>query len=139
MTMPLRLRTFRIGTVPTKSQGLRIGVVRYLPRGVKKENYAREHYFDVWLPTVAPSQKLLRWLREQQKTKGDLDSIWQVFLDRYERELLHDTDSRQAVLLLAELAKRTPLSIGCYCEHEERCHRSRLHEVIQRVAIQGLP
>lgn len=136
--MSLKLHTFRIGSIPTKAQGLRIGTVRYLPRGVKKENYAREHYFDVWLPAIAPSQKLLRWLREQQKMKGDVDSVWQSFLDRYERELLNNTDSRQAVLLLAEMAKRTPLSIGCYCEDESHCHRSRLFEIIQRVAVQGL-
>jgi uncharacterized protein YeaO (DUF488 family) len=130
---------YRAGTPPAKGEGLRIGAVRYLPRGVRKADYARKHYFDVWLPTLAPSRELLHWLRDEQEGKGDDDpGVWKVFLRRYEREVLTNTDARQAVLLLDELAKRTPLAIGCYCENEAHCHRSRLYEIIQRVA-QGWP
>ena len=117
---------------------MRIGVMRYLPRGVKAD-YARKQYFDVWLPVLAPSRELLHWLRDERDRKGDDDAgMWKAFLRRYEREVLTNTDARQAILLLAELAKRTPLAIGCYCENESHCHRSRLYEIIQRVA-QGLP
>jgi uncharacterized protein YeaO (DUF488 family) len=137
--MSFRLRMFRVGSTPTKAQGLRIGAVRYLPRGVRKENYATENHFDVWLPVLAPSRELLHWLRDQQKAKGDTEEVWAAFLHRYERQLLTSTDTRQTLLLLAELARRTPLSIGCYCEHDEKCHRSRLYEIIQRVAVEGLP
>lgn len=111
--------------------------MRYPPRGVKKEEYAAQNQFDVWLPTVAPSQKLLGWLKDQTKKKGDNDALWKQFLVKYERELMGHTDGRQAVQLLAELSKRTAVSIGCYCEHDEQCHRSRLREVIVRVAENG--
>jgi uncharacterized protein YeaO (DUF488 family) len=34
--------------------------------------------------------------------------------------------------LVAALAGRTPLAIGCYCEDEARCHRSALAELIRQ-------
>jgi uncharacterized protein YeaO (DUF488 family) len=36
--------------------------------------------------------------------------------------------------LLAEVAKKTPLSIGCYCEDERFCHRSHLKKLIEKEA-----
>jgi len=35
---------------------------------------------------------------------------------------------------VAALSQRTALSIGCYCEREERCHRSLLAELLRRRA-----
>lgn len=32
--------------------------------------------------------------------------------------------------LLAALSHATDLAVGCYCEHEERCHRSVLRELL---------
>jgi uncharacterized protein YeaO (DUF488 family) len=43
-------------------------------------------------------------------------------------------DSRHAIELLAEMAKRTPISIGCFCEDESHCHRSVLRDLIERAA-----
>jgi uncharacterized protein YeaO (DUF488 family) len=125
----LKLRTFQIGTPRKKGEGLRIGAVRYLPRGVKKENYARLDYFDVWYPQLAPSQELIQWLHS-------VDEKWGEFRKRYEREMMKNTDSRQAIQLLAQIATRTPIAIGCYCDDEEHCHRSALYELIKRSAAQ---
>jgi len=35
---------------------------------------------------------------------------------------------------MASLALRMPISIGCYCEDEASCHRSRLRVLIERAA-----
>jgi uncharacterized protein YeaO (DUF488 family) len=43
-------------------------------------------------------------------------------------------DSRHAIELLAAMAKRTPISIGCFCEDESHCHRSVLRKLIQQAA-----
>jgi uncharacterized protein YeaO (DUF488 family) len=32
--------------------------------------------------------------------------------------------------LLAALSHSTNMSVGCYCEHEERCHRSLLRALL---------
>jgi len=97
--------------------------VRYLPRGVRKDDYARRDYFDVWLPNLAPSRELLRTFKE-----GDLTV--KQFFRRYRAEL-KATESRQLIELLAAIAERTPIAIGCYCEDESRCHRPVLVERIR--------
>ena len=51
--MALKLQTFQIGSTPQPGQGIRLGVVRYLPRGVKKEDYQRLGLFDLWFPVLA--------------------------------------------------------------------------------------
>ena len=128
----MSLRTFQVGTPRRRGEGLRIGAVRYPPRGVSKPDYARLDYFDVWFPLLAPSRKLLGSLRGTERTPATV----RRFFDRYEREILSNTDSKQALLLLAAIAERMPVSVGCYCEDESVCHRSVLLELLRR-AMQG--
>jgi uncharacterized protein YeaO (DUF488 family) len=107
------------------------GDIRFLPRGVKKEDYARLDYFDVWFPLLAPSSELLKWLKTRDWPNEQVK--WKKFRERYIAEM-NKTDARQAINLLAELSRATPLSIGCYCENESACHRSILRELIERAA-----
>ena len=48
------IRVVRLGTPRAKGEGLRLGTVRRPPRGVKKKDYARLDYYDLWLPELAP-------------------------------------------------------------------------------------
>jgi uncharacterized protein YeaO (DUF488 family) len=123
-----KLRTFGIGTARKRSEGIRVGTVRYLPRGVRKEEYAKRDLFDVWFPLLAPSKELIRRLKSSEITT----SRWSEFAKSYERELMRNVDARQALVLLGELAKRTPIAIGCYCADESRCHRSVLRVLISK-------
>lgn len=134
MKTKLKLGTFRIGTPAKRGDGLRIGTTRRPPRGVPKARWARDGYFDVWLPALAPSVKLLSRLRSR-----DLDdpAVRKWFFDGYERELLGNAESRQNVELIATIAQRMPISVGCFCADESKCHRSRLYEIIQRQARRG--
>jgi len=34
--------------------------------------------------------------------------------------------------LVAAVSARQNLSVGCYCEHEARCHRSLLKDLLQK-------
>ena len=131
--MALRLSTFRISSPPKKSQGLRIGATRLPPRGVPKSRWKEDGYFDIWLPAIAPSMKLLRWIKQRDINDA---TVRRAFFEKYERELLTDSVAKQTIQLLAELAKRTPISVGCFCADESRCHRSRLREVIERFAAE---
>jgi uncharacterized protein YeaO (DUF488 family) len=56
---------------------------------------------------------------------------WKSFEERYRGEMRKSTDARQTITLLSEIAKRTPISIGCYCEDETQCHRFVLQELIE--------
>ncbi len=132
--MSLKLTTYRLGEPRTKGEGLRIGTVRYLPRGVKKEDYARLDYFDVWLPILAPSGKAVSKYKNDYEKNPDKIKTWKKFSDTYRREMTKDTNARQSILLLSELAKHTPVAIGCFCEDETLCHRQLLFELITEQA-----
>jgi uncharacterized protein YeaO (DUF488 family) len=131
MPKKLSLSTFQIGTPPEPGQGLRIGTTRRPPRGVPKNHWVSGGYFDVWLPALAPSAELLSALKNY-----DLDNLAQrkKFFDRYEKELLGHADTRQTVEFVAEISTRMPIAIGCFCEDESRCHRSRLYKILQNHA-----
>ncbi len=122
----LKLRTFQVGQPPRRGEGLRIGVTRRPPRGIPRARWRPDHYFDVWLPVVAPSEALLRRMR------GGLDDagVRRRFFAAYERELAAPP-ARQAVDLLAAVARLAPISIGCFCADEAHCHRSVLKRVIE--------
>ena len=59
------IRIVRLATPRARREGLRLGTVRLLPRGVKKQDYARLDYYDAWLPELAPSDKLVKWIYAQ--------------------------------------------------------------------------
>ncbi len=44
----IRLTTFQVGSPAKRRQGLRIGVTRRPPRGVRKKDWTPD-YFDLWL------------------------------------------------------------------------------------------
>ena len=110
---------------------MRIGAVRFLPRGVKKEDYSRLDYFDVWFPLLAPSSELLHWIKSRDWPSEN--TSWSKFRQRYVAEM-RKTDARQAIKLLAKIASAAQLSVGCYCENEKSCHRSILRELIEEAA-----
>jgi uncharacterized protein YeaO (DUF488 family) len=92
--------------------------VRRPPRGVRKERYALDDWFDVWFPDLAPSAELMA----RGKAAG-------TSADAFKAEMDVPT-ARRTLDLLAALSHGTNLSIGCYCENEARCHRSVLRELL---------
>ena len=120
------IRVLRLGTPRTRGEGLRLGTVRLLPRGVKKGDFANRDYFDLWLPEVAPSAALVSWALSQPWT----DKRWATFARRYHSEMRKPAAQR-LIALLAAVSSTTNFSIGCYCENASRCHRSLLGELLQ--------
>lgn len=119
------IRIIRLGSPRAQGEGLRIGAARRPPRGVKKEDYARLDYYDVWLPELAPSQKVVSWALSQPFT----DRRWAKFERDYRREMARPEAAR-LLELLARLSQHADFSVGCYCEDERRCHRRILRELL---------
>lgn len=119
------IRVVRLGTPRAEGEGLRLGTVRRPPRGVRKEDYARLDYYDVWLPDLAPSAELVKLALSEPFT----EPRWARFVKGYRSEM-RAAPSQRLLQLLAALSHQTDLSVGCYCEHEERCHRSLLRELL---------
>ena len=119
----MAIRIVRLGSPRSPGEGLRLGTVRRPPRGIPKRNLARENYYDVWLPTLAPSAVLVK-AAQRAATPAD----WQRFRRRYRAEM-NRPDTRRVLDALAALSHATNFSVGCYCEDESRCHRSVLREL----------
>ena len=113
------IRVVRLGSPRAKAEGLRLGTVRRPPRGVKKSDYALRDYYDVWLPDLAPSAPLI--------AKAHKD--WTAFVKGYRREMSRPAAQR-LLELLARLSHHGDFSVGCYCEDEQRCHRSILRQLL---------
>ena len=120
------LQIVRLGSPRGKGEGLRIGAARRPPRGVKKKDYARLDYYDVWLPELAPSRKTVSWALAQPWT----EKRWAKFARDYRREMRRP-EAQHLLEVLARLSRQANFSIGCYCEDESRCHRSILRELLK--------
>lgn len=121
----MAIRIVQLGTPRLQNEGVRIGTVRRPPRGVRKSDYAKLDYYDVWLPQLAPSADLVRMAQHEMQNADD----WKEFAKKYRRELSSPDNSRLLDLLSA-LSRGTDFSVGCFCADESRCHRSILREVL---------
>jgi uncharacterized protein YeaO (DUF488 family) len=120
----MSITVVRLGSPRGPDEGLRIGTVRRPPRGVPKTRFAALDYYDVWLPEVAPSQELVTLALRSRDAKA-----WNTVERRYRAEMKRPEASR-LLDLLAALSHQTNFSVGCYCENEERCHRSILRDLV---------
>lgn len=121
--MPIRI--VRLGEPRASDEGLRLGTVRRPPRGVRKEDFAKRDFYDVWLPELAASAPLVSWALSEPWT----DARWRRYERAYRREM-REPAARHLLEVLAALSRQTSFSVGCYCEVESRCHRSILRELL---------
>lgn len=118
------IRIVRLGSTRVPGEGTRIGTVRRPPRGVAKADFAKQDWYDVWFPTLAPSAETLK-IGQHATT----DREWSAFVRKYKSEMA-SPDARHALALLAQLSHTADFSVGCYCENEAHCHRSILRELL---------
>ena len=120
----MTLRIVRLGSPRRPKEGARIGAVRRPPRGVRKERYAAENWFDVWYPELSPSARLV-----SKALGAKTNAEWRGFVRSFEAEM-NAPAARRTLDLLAALSHDANFSIGCYCEDEARCHRSVLRKLL---------
>ena len=121
----MTLRIVRLGTPRLPQEGTRIGAVRRPPRGVRKENYARENWYDVWYPELSPSAALVARALNAETPKD-----WTAFTRSFRAEMQAPAANR-TLDLLAALSHGADFSIGCYCADDSRCHRSVLRALLK--------
>ena len=122
--MPIRV--VRLGDQRHAGEGTRLGTVRRPPRGVRKSDFARLDYYDVWVPDLAPSAPLVSWALADEWT----DARWNRYVKEYRREM-KDPKAQRLIALLAVVSRDADFSVGCYCVDESRCHRSLLRELLR--------
>ena len=121
----MAVRIVRLGSARRRAEGLRIGTVRRPPRGVSKSQYAGQNWFDVWLPELAPSARIVK-LAQAARTERE----WAAFVKSYRAEMAAPEKSR-LLKLLAVMSRRANFSVGCYCADESHCHRSVLRTLLK--------
>ncbi len=120
--MPVRI--VQLGSPRKPNEGLRLGTVRRPPRGVPKSQFAKQNYYDVWLPALSPSPALVAFALRARDERS-----WRTFQRKFRAEM-NQTGAARLLDLLAALSHQINFSLGCYCEHEERCHRSILRALL---------
>jgi len=123
----------RLGSPRVAGEGIRIGSVRRPPRGVPKTQFAKQDWYDVWFPNLAPSVETMK-LGHAAVTEAQ----WSAFARKYRAEMAKP-EARHDLELLAALSHTANFSVGCYCEHEDRCHRSILKQLLTDLGAKVAP
>ncbi len=118
------------------SDGTRILITRYRPRGIRKGD-ERWHAWDKRLaPSVALLDAAFGKRREGRRIVArDAAPIdWDTFATRYRQEM----QAPDAQAALSELAARArageTITLLCYCEDASRCHRTLALALLERAA-----
>ena len=114
----------QLGSARKRAEGLRIGTVRRPPRGVPKSDFARLDYYDVWYPNLSPSAELVK-----EALAATDERAWAAFIRKFRSEMSTPDRSRE-LDLLAAMSHQANFSLGCYCDDENRCHRSVLRKLL---------
>jgi uncharacterized protein YeaO (DUF488 family) len=120
----MTVRIVRLGSGRGANEGVRLGTVRRPPRGVRKSDFARLDWYDVWYPVLAPGVATMKLGLAAQT-----DKLWATFARKYRAEMAAPAAS-QSLDVLAALSHHANFSVGCYCENEARCHRSLLRALL---------
>ena len=120
----MSVRIVRLGTPRLSGEGIRIGTVRRPPRGVPKAKFSSGNWYDVWFPNLAPSIATM-----QLGLAAASAAQWSEFARKYKTEMAAPS-AKHDLALLAAFSHTTNFSVGCYCAHEDRCHRSLLQQLL---------
>jgi uncharacterized protein YeaO (DUF488 family) len=100
------------------SDGDRILVTRYWPRGISRDRLA----ITDWLQNLAPSKELL-WDWKKHKI------TWQEYTLRYHEEM---RDQQAVIKDLADRARNGTITLLCFEREDDLCcHRHLLKELIE--------
>lgn len=101
------------------SDGTRILITRYWPRGIKKEN------FDKWYKELSPSKNLLKNYKE-----GRID--FQLFEKLFRNEIM---ENKNIIDICQNIAKEAvngkEVTLLCYEKDESNCHRKLIRKLCE--------
>ena len=111
---------------PGPEDGTRILVMRFWPRGVRKDR------FDDWYQHLAPSPRLLGKFREtiadKALPKEERDKSWEQFVAAYRSEMSEQRTAIDGLRRRHESGET--LTLLCACHDPARCHRTVLADLV---------
>jgi uncharacterized protein YeaO (DUF488 family) len=117
--------TKRVYEPAVAEDGTRVLVMRYWPRGIRREKV------DVWLRELAPVIPLLRSYLDGKIT-------WAQYRPRY-RAGLKRPEAQKALVEVRRRAQQGRVTLLCGCPDPQRCHRTLLQEHLLDSAGRGAP
>jgi uncharacterized protein YeaO (DUF488 family) len=117
------VRTKRVYDPAAREDGTRILVMRYWPRGVRREA------IDEWYGELGtPPELIAAW------KAGQID--WNTFERAYREQL---AEQRLLLESLGQRAARETLTLLCGCADEPHCHRTVLKRLLEQIASRLAP
>ncbi|MHB8568104.1 MAG: DUF488 domain-containing protein [Nitrososphaerales archaeon] len=104
------------------SDGIRVLVSRFYPRGVKRS------HFDSWIRDASPEANLLKDYRNKLIN-------WRVFSTKFRRQLKSSQSSKEAIERIAKWSKSETVTLLCYEKEGEKCHRHIVKSIVDRKHI----
>ena len=102
------------------SDGIRILISRYWPRGIKKDN------FDKWYKDLSPSKNLLKDYK-----KGKID--FELFEKLFRNEILKNNNVIEICQNIAKEAfNGKECTLLCYEKEESDCHRKLIRKICEK-------
>lgn len=117
------IRTKRWNDPVDDSDGCRILICRYRPRGVARS----AETWQEWNPDLGPSKVL----HAAVYGKGVLPIPWEVYRNRYLKEMLSQQPAIAALARRVLAGESLTLLCSSACTRESRCHRSLLKSLIE--------
>ena len=114
------LKTKSIYASSDPSDGERVLVTRFYPRGVKRER------FHEWRRELAPSVKLLKQYKAMEISEAEFEQCFKIEMNA--------TASRQTIRDLGSRAMVSDVTLLCYEPEGEMCHRNILQEIISNTS-----
>lgn len=114
--MPVKMKW--VYEPPSPDDGVRMLVMRFYPRGVKR------HSFHEWRKELGTAPELIKAWKS-----GRIG--WDEFASRYEEQINADPKAQATLKELAQRAKDETITLLCSCEDEAHCHRTLLKEMIE--------
>ena len=116
------IRTKRWNDEPEASDGFRLLVCRFRPRGLKKS----EETWDEWWPELGPSRELHAAVYGKQGPPLS----WEEYRPRYLEEMRGQTFRLRALAERVSAGETITLLCSSACTDPQRCHRSLLAGLI---------
>ncbi|MEX1052459.1 MAG: DUF488 domain-containing protein [Patescibacteria group bacterium] len=101
---------------PTKSDGLRVCVMRRI-----KPNYK----FDIWIPKLSPSTKLLDDYVVNKKL------TWEEFSKKFKKQVLQKNND--LLQMLYGISTKRKITLLCFEVNDKKCHRSLIIEQLNNL------
>jgi uncharacterized protein YeaO (DUF488 family) len=121
----LTVKTKSIYQPAEKSDGYRVLITRFYPRGV------RRNHFDEWVPTLSPNRELLFDYKE-----GKID--WNTFQRFFVAQMKDDVASVDAVLALNHWGRSHDITLLCYEKSGIPCHRHLVRDIVENPSLLGV-